>query len=166
EQRGVCDRVMDVNAQAEEGALLLFLHRRVLVRFEEGRVWIEPREHAVDRRIDELLGRDRLRSPLGQGRQNVRILIQGWDVLVRGRHFSAYGSSHEGGGGEQGQHGENARKWLGHAGPPVQRRQGFHSYTPAAKVVGILCIPRKIGPAGRNMFGSIRIPQLPLLLLV
>jgi hypothetical protein len=55
---------------------------------------VEPGEHPVDGRIDELLGSDRLRGPLREGGQDVRVLVEGWVLAVgggekqRGKHPS------------------------------------------------------------------------------
>ena len=76
--------LLDLDAQAEEGALLLLPHRRVVVGLEEGRVRIQAREHAVDRRVDDLLGRDRLGRPVGERRQDVGVLVERRACRARG----------------------------------------------------------------------------------
>ncbi len=89
--------LLDLDPEAEERALLLLAHRGEVFRLQEGGVGIEPGQHSVDRRVDELIRRDRLRRPLGERRQDVGVLVEGWALaLRRSEEDRREGSSGEG----------------------------------------------------------------------
>ena len=84
DDRDLAHPFLDLDAEPVEGPVLLFLHRRELVGLEERRVRIEPGEHPVDRGVDDLVRGYRLGRPIGEGRQNVRVLVERGGLALRG----------------------------------------------------------------------------------
>jgi hypothetical protein len=129
DDRDLAHPLLDLDPEAEEGALLLFAHRRVLVGLEKGRVRIEPREHAVDGGIDELLRGNRLGGPLAQGRQDVGVFVERRNLaLRRGEELSSEGAPEERCGAQKRDRHEKAGPWLAHSNLLTRKTRGAWTF--------------------------------------